>query len=192
MLRFFSLQRSVGVCAAQRRLFFTEIAQTLTSTERISRKHTEASIVGYSPKQVYDVVSDVDQYHMFLPWCQDSKVLWRKGNHAEAKLVIGFPPVIEKYTSKLTLVENKSIQVQVLQGSLFHHLNTDWQFDQGVSGVENSCKLTFSVDFAFVSSLHNQLVQMFFKEAVLQMRDAFVKRCQAKYGRPSMPIKLLK
>ena len=53
----------------------------------------------YTPEQVFDVVSDVDNYKEFLPWCHESKYLRRGSTNSIAKLSIGFPPLLETYTA---------------------------------------------------------------------------------------------
>jgi len=54
-------------------------------------------------EQMYDVVADVKQYKSFLPFCKKSDVLVDEPEFLQAKLVIGFPPITESYTSNVTL-----------------------------------------------------------------------------------------
>ena len=60
---------------------------------------------------MYDVVANVDDYKHFVPWCRDSKILETKPGHLRAFLEVGFPPLIERYTSILTLVRPNLIKV---------------------------------------------------------------------------------
>jgi ribosome-associated toxin RatA of RatAB toxin-antitoxin module len=47
---------------------------------------------------MYAVVSDVDQYHKFVPWCQKSVTLRRApdGKCLEAELEVGFQLLVER------------------------------------------------------------------------------------------------
>ena len=45
------------------------------------------------------MVSDVDSYKLFLPWCKDSMYLQRSPRKSMAKLVVGFHPLRESYTA---------------------------------------------------------------------------------------------
>ena len=71
------------------------------------RLYSEQRIVGYSCEQMYSVVSEVERYHSFVPWCKKSVVKKSKNNNEQlvAELVVGFPPFGESYTSTVTLVK---------------------------------------------------------------------------------------
>lgn len=66
-------------------------------------------------EQMYDIVSDVDKYTEFVPWCTKSKVTFRQYPTAKADLEVGFPPVVEKYTSHLTLSKPNLVKVTIQQ-----------------------------------------------------------------------------
>lgn len=51
----------------------------------------------YSPEQLFEVVSDVEDYHNFVPWCQRSVIVTR--HHAgrfDAELEVGFKVFVER------------------------------------------------------------------------------------------------
>ena len=55
---------------------------------------------------MYNVVSEVQHYHKFVPWCKKSKVNFADEESLDANLVIGFPPLFgESY--KVTIKEEK-------------------------------------------------------------------------------------
>ena len=46
---------------------------------------------------MYNVISEVEHYHLFVPWCQKSRVLKRQGpTYLEAELVVGFQMLVER------------------------------------------------------------------------------------------------
>ena len=50
-------------------------------------------ILGYSCDQMFNVVSEVQHYHKFVPWCKKSNVIFSDEECLDADLVIGFPPL---------------------------------------------------------------------------------------------------
>ncbi len=64
-------------------------------------------------QEMYSIVSDVESYREFVPWCTDSKVFQKKGRHFKASIEVGFPPLlVERYTSIITLAEPHLVKVR--------------------------------------------------------------------------------
>lgn len=59
--------------------------------------HLRPPCLSYSPRQMFDVVADVEQYHLFVPWCVRSSVkLRRPPSYMEAELEVGFQMFVER------------------------------------------------------------------------------------------------
>jgi hypothetical protein len=52
----------------------------------------------WAPDQLYRVVSEVEHYHTFVPWCQKSTIKKRSadGKYLEAELEVGFQMLVER------------------------------------------------------------------------------------------------
>ncbi|KRY48069.1 Coenzyme Q-binding protein COQ10 -like protein A, mitochondrial [Trichinella britovi] len=82
------------------------------SSTSSKREHYESVKIGYSAEQMYKLAADVVHYKDFVPWCTDSKVIRHiSTNCAEVELSVGFPPLIEKYTSLVTFSKPKMVKV---------------------------------------------------------------------------------
>lgn len=133
-------------------------------------------------QQMYDVVVDVDNYKHFVPYCNKSYVYNRKENSANADLIVGFPPLYEKYTSNLKMNAPNLVTSECFDGRLFNYLQNYWGFSVGVKDIPDSCVIDFRVTFEFKSALHSHLSHLFFDAIVKQMEMAFVREAERRYG----------
>lgn len=92
-----------------------------TQTGSCCRPPVDAGVCAphrFTPEQLYSVVADVDRYQQFLPWCTKSRVLQGRSGDFQAELEIGFPPLVERYTSEVTVVPNHKVRVGLWRAGL--------------------------------------------------------------------------
>ncbi|XP_077171049.1 coenzyme Q-binding protein COQ10 homolog B, mitochondrial-like [Paroedura picta] len=164
----------------QHRSFLNLAAPLFGGSKRV--EYEEVHQLGYSIEQMYDVVADIANYRLFVPWCTSSRVLSSRKQFSRAELEVGFPPVVERYISEISSVPHRQIRAVSKDGRLFQHLETLWQFEPGLAGHPETCTLSFYVSFEFKSILHSQLANLFFDEVVKQMVSAFEHRAEKLYG----------
>ena len=63
-------------------------------------------------------MSNVAEYKNFVPFCTDSKVVFKNDKLMLAKLTVGFGVISESYTSKVTFQRPSLVEVRALS----HHL----------------------------------------------------------------------
>ncbi|BES96234.1 Coenzyme Q-Hypothetical protein protein COQ10 [Nesidiocoris tenuis] len=179
------MSRTQSPCAAQnldKRRFFT-IPGT-TSSKR--REYVGKKIVGFSPDEMFQVVSDVENYRNFVPFCVRSDVSHRTEKLLLGRLEIGFPPLVESYVSRVTMERPNLVKADCTDGKLFDHLTTSWRFNPGPKHTPRSTSIYFYLSFEFKSALHSQLANVFFNQLVQQMESAFIREAEQRYGRPSI------
>ncbi|WND02330.1 type II toxin-antitoxin system RatA family toxin [Temperatibacter marinus] len=132
----------------------------------------------YSVEQMFDLVSDVNSYDQFLPWCQKVRVYAQKQGQFDADLIIGFKNFRETFTSRVTYTAPKSVNVDYIKGPL-KRLYNHWQFSENAGG---GCHVDFEVDLEFKSRILENLIGTVFTEASKKMIDAFESRAEELYG----------
>ena len=50
-------------------------------------KQEEKPLVAYTKDQMFDLVSNIDEYKEFLPWCNDSKIISRESFEGYEKVI---------------------------------------------------------------------------------------------------------
>ena len=71
-------------------------------------KHSEKKIIKYTALQMFDLVADIDNYHLFLPWCNNSRIIEKTKSDADiehliADLEIGYKNLVYIYRSDVSL-----------------------------------------------------------------------------------------
>ncbi|XP_044154358.1 coenzyme Q-binding protein COQ10 homolog B, mitochondrial-like [Bufo gargarizans] len=173
----------------QTRSFLNLVAPILGS-KRID--YTESKVLGYSIDQMFDIVANVKDYKMFVPWCNSSKVLSCRNGVTRAELEVGFPPIVERYISEIFVKPNHQIRAVCSDGKLFSHLETVWRFGPGLPGRPDTCTLDFFVSFEFKSLLHSHLATVFFDEVAKQMVTAFENQAARTYGQQDVSLRAAK
>ncbi|XP_050345643.1 coenzyme Q-binding protein COQ10 homolog B, mitochondrial [Nymphalis io] len=151
------------------------------------REYCGRQLVGYTMEQMFEVVSDVENYYKFVPWCKQSIVLTKTSDHLKADLIVGFPPINESYTSYVTLVKPYLVKAECKDGKLFHHLLTLWRFSPGLKREQKSCVVDFQITFEFRSAFHSNLSNLFFDQVARQMEGAFIREVGKRHGPAAMP-----
>ena len=140
------------------------------------KKHFERKLITQPIDTLYEVVSDVDRYKEFVPWCKNSKVVSKTGKSMTAELEVGFNIFSEKYISKVEVSAPNYVSAESTQTNLFEYLRTEWKFTP--ANDPNTTWVTFQVDFKFKSPIYNDLSRLFLQEVVTKMVKAFENRCK--------------
>jgi coenzyme Q-binding protein COQ10 len=148
--------------------------------------------VPYSPRQMYDLVADVEQYPQFLPLVEGLKVLHREQQDAvtllTANMQVGYKAIHESFGTRVTLKPNDlSIVAHYLDGP-FRKLENRWQFPAMTRGQQDGTEIDFYITYEFKSLMLGMLVGAMFDQAFRKFTSAFEARARVVYGAPIAPF----
>lgn len=143
--------------------------------------------VRHAAAEMFDLVADVDRYPEFVPLCRalEAKSRTKKEDGIEVLVVdmtVAYKLVRETFTTRVTLDKPKlQILVEYLSGP-FSHLQNRWSF-RPVD--DRSCEVEFFIAYEFRSRVLAALMGAMFDAAFRRFADAFEKRADQIYGRPT-------
>lgn len=140
--------------------------------------HEEQQTLPFTPEQMFDLVSDIEKYPEFLPWCAAVRINSQDENRIVADLMIGYKLLRETFTSEVTLKRPGLISVNYRDGP-FKHLLNRWIF---IADGDGGTIVDFSIEFEFKNHVLEGLMSFFFDEAVMRMVSSFRKRAFEIYG----------
>jgi coenzyme Q-binding protein COQ10 len=138
----------------------------------------------YSPRQMFDLVADIEQYPRFFPLCEAIRVISRdKRGDSEvvvAAMDIGYRAIRETITTRVNLDgARQAVRVDLVDGP-FRRLENRWRFDGVPSG---GCDVRFFITYEFKSLMLQLLVGALFDQAFRRCVSAFEARAKQVYGR---------
>ncbi len=147
-------------------------------------KHVKKSVLlWYTPQEMYELVTGIDQYPQFLPWCDRAEVLERHDSGVTARLGLHYMGVRHAFTTRNEHVAGQSVVVQLVDGP-FSLLDGTWLFHPlGRPGSETeACKIEFDLRYAFASAALEAVVSPVFDRVANTFVDCFVKRAEQVHG----------
>ena len=147
-------------------------------------KHVKKSVLlWYSPREMYDLVTAVEDYPSFLPWCDRAEVLARHDEGVTARLGLAYMGVRHSFTTRNEHVSGESVLVKLVDGP-FSLLDGTWLFQAiGRPGSKTkACKIAFDLRYAFASTALEVVVSPVFDKVANTFVESFVKRAEQVYG----------
>ena len=148
-------------------------------------KHVKKSVLlWYSPHEMYQLVTAVERYPEFLPWCDRAEVLSRSDAGATARLSLGFAGVQHAFTTRNSHKPDSQVGMELVDGP-FSTLDGLWDFKplkKPGGETQDACKVTFELRYAFSSRTLESVISPVFDRIANTFVDSFVQRAEAVYG----------
>jgi ribosome-associated toxin RatA of RatAB toxin-antitoxin module len=140
-------------------------------------------LLWYSPREMYELVTSIERYPQFLPWCENAAVLHSDPEGVTARLGLAYMGVRHAFTTRNLHVPDRSVNVSLVDGP-FSVLDGSWLFHAlGRPGNEDkACKIEFDLRYGFASAALERVVSPVFDRVANTLVDAFVRRAEDVYG----------
>jgi ribosome-associated toxin RatA of RatAB toxin-antitoxin module len=147
-------------------------------------KHVRKSVLlWYSSHEMYELVTGIDAYPSFLPWCRSAEVLDQHADGVTARLGLAYKGVQHAFTTRNVQVPDESVTLRLVDGP-FSLLDGTWFFRSlGQPGsAQKACKIEFEMRYAFASPALEAVVSPVFDKVANTFVESFVKRAEQVYG----------
>lgn len=140
-------------------------------------------LLWYSPREMYDLVTAVQDYPRFLPWCERAEVLEETPEAMTARLTLRYAGLHHAFTTRNEHKPGESVIVRLVDGP-FSVLDGTWLFHPiGRPGSEAAaCKIEFDMRYAFSSLPFEAVLSPVFDRVANTFVDSFVQRAEEVYG----------
>jgi ribosome-associated toxin RatA of RatAB toxin-antitoxin module len=127
---------------------------------------------------MFTLVSDIESYPRFLPWCRSSRVLSQDNDEVRASIEFSVSGMTRSFTTRNRHQVNKIIEMQLVDGP-FSRLDGCWQFGQlGEAGS----KISLFMEYDFENRVLGMVVGPVFSQIANTLVDSFQKRAVEVYG----------
>jgi ribosome-associated toxin RatA of RatAB toxin-antitoxin module len=149
-------------------------------------KHVKKSVLlWYSPAEMYRLVTDVQRYPDFLPWCDKGEVLEQHEGGMTARIHLAYAGVRHAFTTRNEHEPDRQVLVRLVDGP-FSLLEGAWIFaplgKPGDETAASACRIEFDLRYAFSSRPLEAVLSPVFDKVANTFVDSFVTRAEQVYG----------
>lgn len=142
---------------------------------------SKSVLIWYSPQEMYALVTGVEQYSQFLPWCDQARIVATQDHGMTAEIGISFSGIRQKFSTQNTHVTDRQVRMELLNGP-FTTLDGEWNFLPIGDGTQRACRVELTLNYSFGNATLGKLIGPVFDKIAGSMVDAFVQRAQQVYG----------
>ena len=135
---------------------------------RVDRK----LILPYSRAQVFALVDAIEDYPLFLPWCKQAQIHYRRESEVKATLYLAKGPLKFDFTTINLAHGDSKIELKLVQGP-FRNLDGSWSFEELAA---NKCLVNFNLSFQFANKLLAMALEPLFLGMSNTLIESFSKR----------------
>lgn len=148
------------------------------------KRVSKSVLLWYSPREMYTLVTDVQAYAQFLPWCERAEVVDQHADGMTARLHLSYAGVRHAFTTRNRHEVDSRVTLDLVDGP-FSELEGDWRFiSLATPGGEEAqaCRVEFQLRYVFSNLAFETLLSPVFDRIANTLVDSFVRRAEEVYG----------
>jgi ribosome-associated toxin RatA of RatAB toxin-antitoxin module len=147
------------------------------------KRVNKSVLLWYSPDEMYQLVTAVEDYPRFLPWCSQAQIVARHDDGVTARIGLAYAGVKHDFTTRNEHVPGSLVIVKLVDGP-FSLLDGTWAFLPlgRPGGPAKACKIEFDLRYAFASRALETVLSPVFDKVANTFVDSFVARAEVVYG----------
>lgn len=142
---------------------------------------SKSVLLWYSPREMYALVTGIEDYPRFLPWCDQARVLSADADGVTAEVGIAFSGIRQTFTTRNLHAPDSRVTMSLVSGP-FSRLDGEWHFLPLGDGSQRACRVELNLNYGFANATLGRLIGPVFDKIASSMVDAFVKRAGQVYG----------
>lgn len=133
-------------------------------------KYEESIEANCNIEKAYDLVSNVESYPKFIPWCSKVELIDSDEEYSYYRVIAKFGMFTQEFTTKNKFYKNEKIEINLNTGP-FKRLYSIWKFkDLG----NNKTLISFYIEFEFKSLMLTKLLGKVFLDANKKILISFL------------------
>jgi len=128
-------------------------------------------IINHDAIKLFEIVLDIENYPVFIPWCSSMNINSRSKNEIFADMYVKYKFIFTQKLGSHVIFDKKELKIQTnyIEGPL-KDLKTNWFFE---SIDKNKTKIKFVVDFEFKSFFHQKIAETLYPLIENKMIESF-------------------
>lgn len=138
----------------------------------------KSALVPHSAHEMYELVTDVESYPEFLPWCGGARIISKDGDEVVAAIDIAHSGLHKTFTTRNRLQRDKQMEMHLVEGP-FKKLHGYWLFE---ALDDDASRIMLDLEFSFSNRLIKMVLGPVFETIASELVDQFRKRANVLYG----------
>ncbi len=136
------------------------------------------ALLPFSARQLFDLVSDVESYPVYMEGCVGVTVLRAEEHLVEARLDLARGGITQSFSTRNRMLAPEKITLELIDGP-FEYFSGRWDFR---ALGDSACRMSLNLEFAVSSALLGAAASRLFDRVTNNLVDAVGRRAVQLYG----------